>query len=112
MPVQSRRGHRPRSRRALAAAGVGSPQEGHLIRQENTLDLEETLAKVVELSREELHIVRKRAEEKTPARDHGHDFNEMRNAADRLDHYAHMLRRLHDNELGQNWRHESLADRA
>jgi hypothetical protein len=46
-----------------------------------------------------------------PVRDHGHDFNEMRNAADRLDHYAHLLRRLHDNELGQNWRHESLADR-
>jgi hypothetical protein len=46
------------------------------------------------------------------ARDHGHDFNEMRNAADRLDHYAHMLRRLHDNELGQTWRHESLADRS
>jgi hypothetical protein len=36
----------------------------------------------------------------------------MRNAADRLDHYAHVLRRLHDNELGQNWRHESLADRS
>ena len=42
------------------------------------MDLEETLAKVAELSREELHIVRKRAEEKTAARDHGHDFGEMR----------------------------------
>ena len=31
----------------------------------------------------------------------------MKRAADRLDHYAHALRRLHDNELGQNWRHES-----
>jgi hypothetical protein len=56
------------------------------------MDLEETLARVVELSREELHIVRKRAEEKTPARDHGHDFDEMKRAADRLDHYAHLLR--------------------
>jgi hypothetical protein len=74
------------------------------------MDLEETLARVVELSREELHIVRKRAEEKTPARDHGHDFDEMKRAADRLDHYAHLLRRLHDNELGHNWRHESLQD--
>lgn len=74
-------------------------------------DLEETLAKIVELSREELHIVRKRAEEKTAARDHGHDFHEMEQAADRLDHYAHQLRRLHDNELGQNWRHESRSDR-
>lgn len=36
----------------------------------------------------------------------------MRHAADRLDHYAHLLRRLHDDELGQNWRHESQADRA
>ena len=74
------------------------------------MDLEETLAKVAELSREELHIVRKRAEEKTAARDHGHDFTEMRNAADRLDHYAHQLRRLHDNEHGQNWRRESAQD--
>jgi type VI protein secretion system component VasF len=74
------------------------------------VNLEETLAKVVELSREELHIVRKRAEEKTPARDSGHDYNEMRQAADRLDHYAHLLRRLHDNELGQDWRHESRQD--
>jgi hypothetical protein len=74
------------------------------------MDLEETLAKVVELGQEELHIVRKRAEEKTPARDHGHDFDEMKSAADRLDHYAHLLRRLHDNELGQNWRDESRQD--
>jgi hypothetical protein len=71
------------------------------------MNLEETLAMVVELSQEELHIVRKRAEEKTPARDHGQDFDEMKRAADRLDHYAHALRRLHDNELGQDWRHES-----
>jgi hypothetical protein len=71
------------------------------------MDLEETLAMVVELGQEELHIVRKRAEEKTPARVHGQDFDEMKRAADRLDHYAHQLRRLHDNELGQDWRHES-----
>ena len=74
------------------------------------MNLEETLAKVVELGREELHIVRKRAEEKTPARDHGHDFKEMERAADRLDHYAHQLRRLHDEELGAHWRHESAGD--
>jgi hypothetical protein len=77
---------------------------------ECAVDLEEALAKVVELSREELHIVRKRAEEKTPARDHGHDFDEMKRAADHLDHYAHVLRRLHDNELGEHWRHESASD--
>jgi hypothetical protein len=74
------------------------------------MDLEEVLDKVAELSREELRIVRKRNEERTPARDHGHDFHEMEQAADRLDHYAHLLRRLHDNELGQNWRHESRSD--
>jgi hypothetical protein len=76
------------------------------------MDLEEVLAKVVELGREELRIVRKRAEEKTAARDHGHDFDEMRRAADRLDHHAHVLRRLHDNEYGQHWRHESMQDTA
>ncbi|HEY1917106.1 MAG TPA: hypothetical protein VGH27_16175 [Streptosporangiaceae bacterium] len=74
------------------------------------MDLEEALNKIVELSREELHIVRKRAEEKTAAREHGHDFHEMQTAADRLDHYAHLLRRLHDNEFSGNWRHESLED--
>ena len=76
------------------------------------MNLEETLDKIVELSREELHIVRKRAEEKTAAREHGHDFHEMELAADRLDHYAHLLRRLHDDELGHNWRHESRNDAA
>ena len=76
------------------------------------MNLEETLDKIVELSREELHIVRKRSEEKTAAREHGHDYHEMQRAADRLDHYAHLLRRLHDNELGTNWRHESLNDTA
>ncbi len=74
------------------------------------MSLEETLNKIVELSREELHIVRKRAEERTPAREHGHDFHEMQNAADRLDHYAHQLRRLHDSEFGDGWRHESASD--
>ena len=74
------------------------------------MDLEQALAKVVELGQEELRIVRKRAEEKTPARDHGHDYHEMTRAADRLDHYAHLLRRLHDSEFGQGWRHESQQD--
>jgi hypothetical protein len=74
------------------------------------MTLEETLGKVAELSREELAIVRKRAEEKTAAREHGKDFHEMQNAADRLDHYAHQLRRLHDEEFGGTWRRESLDD--
>jgi hypothetical protein len=71
------------------------------------MDLEEALAKVVELGREELSIVRKRAEERTPARDSGHDYDEMRQAADRLDHHTHLLRRLHDGEFGDHWRKES-----
>jgi type VI protein secretion system component VasF len=74
------------------------------------MDLEETLNKVVELAREELSIVRKRGEERTPARDHGHDFHEMVDAADRLDHYAHQLRHLHDAELGKDWRKRSASD--
>jgi hypothetical protein len=74
------------------------------------MNLEETLDKVAELSREELGIVRKRGEEKTAAREHGQDFHDMQRAADRLDHYAHQLRRLHDAEFGPDWRQESRAD--
>jgi hypothetical protein len=74
------------------------------------VDLEQALARVVELGQEELSIVRKRAEEKTPARDHGQDYHDMIRAADRLDHYAHLLRRLHDGEYGNDWRHESRQD--
>ena len=80
------------------------------VQEGNRVDLEQALTRLVESATEELHIVRKRAEEKTPARDHGHDFHEMETAADRVDHYAHLLRRLHDNELGQGWRHESRQD--
>ena len=76
------------------------------------MDLQEVLTKVAELSQEELRIVRKRAEEKTAARDHGQDFDEMRRAADQLDHHAHLLRRLHDNEFGEHWRHDSQSDRS
>jgi hypothetical protein len=74
------------------------------------MTLEEALSKVAELSREELSIVRKRSKEKTFAREHGQDFHEMQNAADRLDHYAHELRKLHDNEFSGSWRHESVED--
>lgn len=74
------------------------------------MNLEETLDKIVELAREELHIVRKRAEESTPAGDHGRDYHEAQTAADRLDHYAHQLYRLHDNEYPQGWRHDSARD--
>ena len=81
------------------------------------MDLEETLGKIVGLSREELDVVRKRAEEKTAARDHGRDFHAMQRAADRLDHYAHQLRRLHDAEFGSTggtraWRTRPASSQA
>jgi hypothetical protein len=75
------------------------------------MDLQETLEKVVELAREELHIVRKRNEEKTAARDHGKGYHEAQTAADRLDHYAHQLYRLHDAEYPDGWRHDSAGGR-
>ncbi|HXW58903.1 MAG TPA: hypothetical protein VEJ23_05435 [Solirubrobacteraceae bacterium] len=76
------------------------------------MDLQQTLEKLVENAHEELHVVRKRAEEKTPARDHGKDYHQAQEAADRLDHYAHQLHRLHDAEYGQGWRHHSAGDRS
>jgi len=76
------------------------------------MDLQETLEKVVEHAREELHVVRKRAEEKTPARDHGKDYHQAQEAADRLDHYTHQLHRLHDVEYGQGWRRQSAGGRS
>jgi hypothetical protein len=75
------------------------------------MDLEDTLEKVVEMAHEELRIVRKRLEEKTPARDHGRDYHEAQTFADRLDHYAHQLYRLHDAEYPEGWRHHSAHDR-
>jgi hypothetical protein len=63
----------------------------------------------VELAQEELRIVRKRAEEKTPAREHSQDYHEMMHAADQLDHHVHRLR-LHDGEFPHGWRHESRQD--
>jgi hypothetical protein len=75
------------------------------------MNLEQTLDKIIELASEELHIVRKRAKEATPARDHGKDYHEAQSAADRLDHYAHELHRLHDAEYRQGWRHRSASDR-
>jgi hypothetical protein len=45
------------------------------------MNLETALNEMAELVRSELHIVRKRAEEKTPARDHGHDFHDTQQSA-------------------------------
>jgi vacuolar-type H+-ATPase subunit E/Vma4 len=73
------------------------------------MDLEQTLEKIVENASEELHVVRKRAEEKTAARDHGKEYHEAQAAADRLDRYAHEVRRLHDAEYQSGWRDESLG---
>ena len=74
------------------------------------MNLETTLNEIVELAHTELLIVRKRAEERTPARDHGRDFHEMQSAADRLDHLVPRLRRLHDEEFGAYWRRVSANE--
>lgn len=71
------------------------------------MNLEDALEKVAELSREELHIVRKRAEENTAARNHGEDFHQMQDLAKRLDEYAVRLRSLHDSEFDENWREKA-----
>jgi hypothetical protein len=34
----------------------------------------------------------------------------MLQAADQLDHHAHLLRRLHDGEFEKGWRHDSAED--
>jgi hypothetical protein len=107
----------PESRRPISAGTIGvrtsarGVSRSNQASERNKVDLQETLEKIVELSREELHIVRKRAEEKTPARDHGKDYHEAQAAADRLDHYAHQLYRLHDAEYADGWRHHSAGDR-
>lgn len=74
------------------------------------MNLETALDELVEIARTELHIVRKRAEEKTSAREHGSDFHEMQRSADRLDHLAHTVRRLHDEEFSGRWRDASAND--
>src|SRR5215471_15950518 len=87
------------------------PDAGQSTARGEFVNLETALNEIVELARAELHIVRKRAEEKTPARDHGRDYHAAQEAADRLDQYAHQLYRLHDAEYGEGWRHHSAGDR-
>jgi hypothetical protein len=71
---------------------------------------EDTLRKVIEYAQEELSILRKRDEQRTPRGDHAHDYAQMVAAADQLDHHAHELRALHDGEFGDAWRRESRED--
>jgi hypothetical protein len=101
--------HRARHQRAVWRISPSSRFDHR--NPKGRMNLEQTLEKVIESAREELHIVRKRAEEKTPARDHGKDYHEAQSAADRLDHYAHQLHRLHDSEYQDGWRHMSASDR-
>jgi hypothetical protein len=95
---------------AAFVLAVTSPISSRITPTEKVMNLEQTLEKIVEHAREELRIVRKRAEEKTAARDHGKDYHEAQVAADRLDHYAHLVRRLHDAQYKDGWRHESLNE--
>jgi hypothetical protein len=94
----------------LRSAFLLPPTQPDCNGEEGTMNLEQTLEKIVEHAHEELRIVRKRAEQKTAARDHGKDYHEAQTAADRLDHYAHSVRRLHDAEYKDGWRHESLNE--
>ena len=55
---------------------VTSPTSSRITPTEKVMNLEQTLEKIVEHAHEELRIVRKRAEEKTAARDHGKDYHE------------------------------------
>jgi hypothetical protein len=67
----------------------------------------------VELGREELRIIRKRAGDiTTPARVHGHGYHDLLRAAGRLDYQAHLLPRLHDSGLGGECRRESQQNTA
>jgi hypothetical protein len=92
----------------LRSAQLLPPKHQHAT-EKLIMNLEQALQKVVEHAHEELRIVRKRAEQKTAARDHGKDYHEAQTAADRLDHYAHLVRRLHDDEYRDGWRDESLG---
>ena len=75
------------------------------------MNLEQTLEKIVELApRGTLTSCARDPRRRRLPRDHGHDFHEAQTAADRLDHYAHQVRRLHDAEYRKGWRHESAAD--
>ena len=95
----------------MAPAGCGTRRVNAQVVRLREMDLQQTLEKVVELAREELHVVRKRNEEKTAARDHGKGYHEAQNAADRLDQYAHQLARLHDAEYPDGWRNHSAGER-
>jgi hypothetical protein len=107
-----RRARRTGTHQAISIRGCQIGRiDGHT-KGDRGVNLEQALEKVVEHAHEELRVVRKRAEEKTGARDHGKDYHEAQTAADRLDHYAHLVRRLHDAEYKDGWRRESLNERA
>jgi hypothetical protein len=71
---------------------------------------ETALSEIVEQAQIELHIVRGEQSRRTAARDHGHDFEQMQQSADRVDHLAHLLRRLDHEEFGDRWRKVSAHD--
>ena len=72
---------------------------------------ERTLKRSVEMAREQLHIVRERAEVRPPARDHGKEYNnEVQPAADCLEQHDYQLHRLHNDEYPGGRREESARD--
>ena len=51
----------------------------------------------------------KQLDGRSKVRDGNKDYHEAQAAADRLDHYAHQLYRLHDAEYADGWRITALA---
>ncbi|MCP2337740.1 hypothetical protein [Actinomadura rupiterrae] len=65
---------------------------------------ETNLERLIEHAQAELHWRRRRDNEKANIADHGKDFTKMMRNADKLDHYAELIRVEHDNEFKDGWR--------
>ncbi|MFJ4697460.1 MULTISPECIES: hypothetical protein [unclassified Streptomyces] len=63
---------------------------------------EKNLEKAIEAARDELHILRRRGQEKANTRDHGHDYKAMLEARDTFDDYAGRVREDHEKERDTN----------
>ncbi|WP_327086263.1 hypothetical protein OIE66_28490 [Nonomuraea sp. NBC_01738] len=71
------------------------------------MNIEQALAKLIEHAKAELHLREHRDQEKANNQDHGHDYHQMLQEADRVDRYAAIVRTQHDDSLPGGWRRES-----
>ncbi|AHH20968.1 hypothetical protein NONO_c61970 [Nocardia nova SH22a] len=62
-------------------------------------EIETALDKLIEHAREELHVRRRRDQEKTNHSDHGHDMAQLLTNAAQVDHYAREILAMHSKEL-------------